>query len=72
VTQVIPFRAQRAAANVELTKRQLADHWSVSTRWIELRVRNDGLPTVGIFAGKRRFNLAKAEDWKRRWVSLAS
>jgi hypothetical protein len=51
VTQVVPFPTRRATEAVVLIKRQLADYWGVSTRWVELRFRDDGLPSVGIFAG---------------------
>jgi len=66
MSKVIAFPTRRGSEDVELTKRQLADHWGVSTRWIELMVRDADLPSLGLFAGKRRFNLAEAEDWKRR------
>lgn len=63
--QVVALPARRRHEDVELTKRQLSEHWNVSTRWLELMVRDEGLPSVGIFAGRRRFNLAEAERWKR-------
>jgi len=66
MSRVVAFPTRRPSEDVELTKRQLADHWGVSTRWIELMVRDAGLPSLGLFAGKRRFKLTEAEDWKRR------
>jgi hypothetical protein len=62
--QIIPFPTR--VRDVELTKRQLANHWRVSTRWLELMVRDEGLPSRGIFAGKRRFILSEVEDWRDR------
>jgi len=63
--EVVALPARRRREEVELTKRQLAEHWGVSTRWLELMVRDEGLPSDGVFAGKRRFNLGEVEHWKR-------
>lgn len=63
--EVIPLPARRPSHDPELTKKQLAAMWGVSTRWIELQVRDDGLPSCGLFAGKRRFRLSEVERWRR-------
>jgi excisionase family DNA binding protein len=48
-----------------LTKEQLAAHWQVSERWIELRVKNDGLPHKRL--GRAiRFRLEDCERWLER------
>lgn len=48
-----------------LTKEQLAAHWQVSERWIELRVKNDGLPRKRL--GRAiRFRLEDCERWLER------
>jgi hypothetical protein len=44
-----------------LTKRQLADHYGFSTRWIELRMQ-EGMPSRMI-GGRRRFRLSETENW---------
>ena len=48
-----------------MTKEQLAAHWAVSERWIELRVKNDGLPHKKL--GRAiRFRLEDCERWLAR------
>jgi hypothetical protein len=44
-----------------LSKRQVADHFGRSTRWVELRVR-EGLPSHMI-GGRRGFRLSEVESW---------
>jgi hypothetical protein len=44
-----------------LSKRQVADHFGRSTRWVELRVR-EGLPSRMI-GGRRGFRLSEVESW---------
>jgi hypothetical protein len=44
-----------------LSKRQIADHFGRSTRWVELRVRK-GLPSKMI-GGRRSFRLSEVEAW---------
>ena len=44
-----------------LSKRQIADHFGYSTRWVELRVK-DGMPSQMI-GGHRRFRLSECEQW---------
>jgi hypothetical protein len=46
------------------TKRQIAEHFGCSVRWIEDRLR-DGLPSAMI-AGRRKFKASECEDWLRR------
>lgn len=58
----LPFRPVRGRL---LTKKQLAAELGRSTRWIELRMRDDGLPVEprakpGEHA---RFDLAKVRAW---------
>jgi hypothetical protein len=52
------------AAEQLLTKRQLAQHLSRSTRWVELRVR-EGMPSEAPTARypQRRFRLSEVEAW---------
>lgn len=52
-----------AVAQLEpwLTKRQLADHLAVSTRWLDARVA-EGMPHRPI-AGANKFQLTAAESW---------
>lgn len=45
-----------------LTKTELAEHWGMSLRWVELRVKNDGLPHKHL--GRAiRFRLEDCERW---------
>lgn len=44
-----------------LSKRQIADYFGRSTRWVELRVR-EGLPSKMI-GGRRGFRLSEVEAW---------
>jgi len=48
-----------------LTKRQLAAHLGRSERWIELRVRDDEMPSLPGTdrMGRRLFNLPVVEAW---------
>lgn len=47
-----------------LSKRQIADYFGRSTRWVELRVR-EGLPSKMI-GGRRGFRLSEVEAWLDR------
>lgn len=44
-----------------MTKRQLANHLSMSVRWIEMRVR-EGMPMVH-FGNRARFRASQVENW---------
>ena len=44
-----------------MTKRQLANHLSMSVRWIEMRVR-EGMPMVH-FGNRARFRASQVESW---------
>ena len=57
---VIPF-PRRNNWEPWLSKRQLAEHFGFSTRWVELRVR-DGMPST-IHGNRRRFLLSEVEAW---------
>ena len=48
-----------------LTKKQLAGHLKRSERWIEIKVRDEGLPVLEATDrfGRRRYNLHDVEDW---------
>lgn len=49
-----------------LTKRQLANHLQRSTRWVELMVRDHGLPAEwDQHQRERRFDLGAVETWLR-------
>lgn len=64
------MRVTRARDNVVrltplLTKEELAEHWHMSPRWVELRVKNDGLPHKKL--GRAiRFRLEDCERWLER------
>jgi hypothetical protein len=65
--EVISFPMARAvgAMNYEVTKRELAERWRVSERWIELRMREDGLPCEKDPHSRFvRFNLGECERWR--------
>jgi hypothetical protein len=47
-----------------LSKRQIADYFGRSTRWVELRVRED-MPSKMI-GGRRGFRLSEVEAWLDR------
>jgi excisionase family DNA binding protein len=51
-----------------LTKAQLAQELQMSERWIELQVRDHGLPSIQ-FGRSRRFKLADVEAWAMRRAS---
>jgi hypothetical protein len=57
---VVPF-PYAATWEPWLGKRQIADHFGRSPRWVELRVR-DGLPSKMI-GGRRGFRLSEVEAW---------
>jgi hypothetical protein len=62
--EVIYMRAS-AKADILLTKRELAARWKVSTRWIELRVKHDGLPMQKDRASRLvRFSWFAVEQWR--------
>lgn len=52
-------------APVLLTKKQLAAHLKRSERWVELKVRDAGLPVEEATDryGRRRYKLAAVEAW---------
>jgi predicted DNA-binding transcriptional regulator AlpA len=60
---VIPF-PYTATWEPWLSKRQIADYFGRSTRWVELRVR-EGLPSKMI-GGRRGFRLSEVEAWLDR------
>lgn len=69
MSNVIQFPTHRSVGvlNYEVTKQQLAMRWQVSARWIELRVREDGLPArKDPHSRLVRFNLADCETWRER------
>jgi excisionase family DNA binding protein len=55
--------AVHAAYELEpwMTKQQLADHLSMSVRWIEMCVR-EGMPMMR-FGNRPRFRASKVENW---------
>ncbi len=57
---VIPF-PQQAAWEPWLSKRQLAQHFGYSTRWVELKMR-EGMPSY-IHGSQRRYRLSETEAW---------
>jgi hypothetical protein len=44
-----------------MTKQQLANHLSMSARWIEMRVR-EGMPMMH-FGNRARFKASRVENW---------
>lgn len=49
-----------------LTKAELARRWKVSTRWIEQRVADDGLPVQKDPRSRLvRFSLVATEQWRQ-------
>lgn len=57
---VIPF-PRRTDWEPELSKRQLAQWFGFSTRWVELRV-SEGMPSR-LRGNRRRFALSECEAW---------
>ena len=57
---IVPF-PRSIMSEPWLSKRQIADHFGRSTRWVELRVR-EGLPSKMI-GGRRGFRLSEVEAW---------
>lgn len=51
----------RPGAEPWRSKRQIADYFGYSTRWVELRVR-DGMPSEMI-GGHRKFRVSECEAW---------
>ena len=60
---VIPF-PRRTDWEPELSKRQVAQWFGFSTRWVELRVR-EGMPSR-MRGNQRRFLLSECEAWLAR------
>jgi hypothetical protein len=60
---VIPF-PRRTDWEPELSKRQVAQRFGFSTRWVELRVR-EGMPSC-MRGNRRRFLLSECEAWLAR------
>lgn len=60
---VIPF-PRRTDWEPELSKRQVAQRFGFSTRWVELRVR-EGMPSR-MRGSQRRFLLSECEAWLAR------
>jgi hypothetical protein len=60
---VIPF-PRRTDWEPELSKRQVAQWFGFSTRWVELRVR-EGMPSR-LRGNRRRFLLSECEAWLAR------
>jgi hypothetical protein len=58
--KVIPF-PRRTDWEPELSKRQVAQWFGFSTRWVELRVR-EGMPSC-MRGNRRRFLLSECEAW---------
>jgi hypothetical protein len=54
-------RQERQGTEPWLSKTDLADHYSFSTRWVELRVR-DGMPARRI-GGRLRFRVSETDAW---------
>jgi excisionase family DNA binding protein len=46
-----------------ITKRELAEHLGISTRWIDRRIQM-GLPST-LLGNRRRFQLSAVEAWLR-------
>ena len=44
-----------------MTKQQLANHLSMSVRWIEMRV-SEGMPVMH-FGNRARFKVSQVENW---------
>lgn len=62
MTVVLQFPAR--GHSPMLTKRQLANHLGRSTRWVELMVRDHGLPAEwDRHHRERRFDLVAVEAW---------
>jgi hypothetical protein len=59
---VISFPLWRSA-EPWLSKRQVADHYGRSTRWLELKAR-EGLPSRMI-GGRRGYRLSEVDVWLR-------
>jgi predicted DNA-binding transcriptional regulator AlpA len=57
---IVPF-PRSIMSEPWLSKRQIADYFGRSTRWVELRVR-EGLPSKMI-GGRRGFRLSEVEAW---------
>ena len=52
---------RRPGAEPWLSKRQLADYFGFSSRWVELRLR-EGMPSE-VIGGRRRFRVSECEEW---------
>lgn len=61
--QIIPFPL-RTDWEPELSKRQLAERFGYTTRWVELRMR-EGMPSRMVGA-QRRFRLSECEQWLKK------
>jgi hypothetical protein len=62
--EIIPFPLAHTYTDYWITKKELAERWRVSERWLELRVKHDGLPMrKDPHSRLVRFNLADCERW---------
>jgi len=68
VGRVLAFpvdRVRGAGPEYDVTKAELAQRWSVSQRWIEMRMRDSGLPHFKDRHSRFvRFPLADCERWR--------
>jgi excisionase family DNA binding protein len=55
---------QRREAERWMTKLQAARHLGVSTRWVEMRARDAGLPSYMV-GGMRRYKATELDAWVR-------
>jgi hypothetical protein len=55
----------RGGEEIVLTKKQLAARLKRSERWVEIKVRDEGLPVLAETDrfGRRRYSLKAVEDW---------
>jgi hypothetical protein len=65
----IPDAPASVAAEVErpepyLSKRELAEHYAMSVRWVEQRIVA-GLPVADYMEKRPRFRLSETDDWLR-------
>jgi len=62
--EVVPFPAHRIVNESYRTKRQIAEHYGLSTRTVDRKVE-EGMPFEYI-GGRRRFKLSEVDAWLRK------
>lgn len=70
--ELLIFPRSRIVREVGMSKRALAFEIGFSTRWIELRQKEDGLPIHRDANGRARYFLSEVRPWLDAWLDRRS